>query len=49
METAIEILTEMKLKEFYKNKENNKKYYKVTMEDLINLSIKLIKVMEREL
>ena len=28
---------------------DNKKYYKVTIEDLINLSIKVIKVMKREL
>ena len=46
MELTIEELTKLKIKEHLK-KEN--KYYKVTKEDLINLSIKLVKLMEREL
>lgn len=48
MELTIEELTKLKIKEHFKNM-NNKKYYKVTLEDLINLSIKVVKVMEREL
>lgn len=48
MELTIEELTKLKIKEHFKNM-NNKKYYKVTLEDLINLSIKVVKLMKREL
>lgn len=48
MELTIEELTKLKIEKHFKNM-NNKKYYKVTIEDLINLSIKVVKVMEREL
>jgi hypothetical protein len=48
MELTIEELTKLKIKEHFKNGDN-KKYYKVTLEDLINLSIKVVKVMKREL
>lgn len=48
MEIAIEELTKLKIKEHFKNM-NNKKYYKVTIEDLITIGIKLVKVMEKEL
>lgn len=36
------------VREHFKNVDN-KKYYKVTLEDLINLSIKVVKLMKREL
>lgn len=49
MEMTIEELTKLKIKEHFKNKEGNKKYYKVTMEGFISIGIKLVKLMEREL
>lgn len=49
MELTIEELTKLKIKEHFKNIEGNKKYYKMTIEDLINFCIKLVKLMEREL
>lgn len=48
MELTIEELTKLKIKEHFKNMDN-KKYYKVTLEDLINLSIKVVKLMKKEL
>ena len=48
MELTIEELTKLKIKEHFKNVDN-KKYYKVTLEDLINLSIKVVKLMKKEL
>ena len=38
MELTIEELTKLKIEKHFKNKDN-KKYYKVTIEDLIDLSI----------
>lgn len=43
---VIEELTKMLIKEDFENKEN-KNYYKITKEDLIRFSIKLIKTIER--
>lgn len=48
MELTIEELTKLKIKEHFKNVDN-KKHYKVTIEDLIDLSIKVVKLMKREL
>lgn len=48
MELTIEELTKLKIEKHFKNIDN-KKYYKVTIEDLIDLSIKVIKLMKREL
>ena len=43
---VIEELTKMLIKEDFENKEN-KNYYKITKEDLIRFSIKLMKVIEK--
>lgn len=48
MELTIEELTKLKIEKHIKNIDN-KKYYKVTIEDLIDLSIKVVKLMKREL
>lgn len=47
MEMTLEELTKLKIKEHFKNIEGNKKYYKVTIEDLITFCIKLIKLIKR--
>lgn len=50
MEIVTEILTELRLKQYYKDKkEETKKYYKITKEELINFCIKFSKVVGREL
>lgn len=43
---VIEELTKLKIKEHFKNKEGNKKYYKMTIEDLITFCIKLERLVE---
>lgn len=48
MELTIEELTKLKIEKHFKNIDN-KKYYKVTIEDLIDLSIKVVKLMKMEL
>lgn len=45
MEMTLEELTKLKIKEHFKNIEGNKKYYKVTIEDFIDIGIKLVKLM----
>lgn len=50
MESAIEELTKLKIKEFDEiQKTNKKKYYKVEKTKLIDFCIKLIKLVEREI
>ena len=45
-EDAIEELTKMLIKEDFKNK-GKKNYYRITKEELIRFSIKLIKTIEK--
>lgn len=46
-EDAIEELTKLLIKENFENKKDKKKYLKMTKEDLIKFSIKLIKTINK--